>query len=190
MCTSPRAKPKAVQPKPVVEPEEEKKETEEEVAQQKKAASAPSSAPANSQGDGAGKKTIYVRSSCTKKLTGKRGRKKKDLMVKSGADDIQIETAPIGNHVPVHLTGSRVAVLKAIALIQETIGIENVTEKLNKPAPSPTSTASTSVVASPPAAKAGRQHRTAASLAGGGATRAGAAPRPAVGGVGGKIPGR
>ncbi|KAL7533785.1 hypothetical protein ACHAXR_005447, partial [Thalassiosira sp. AJA248-18] len=79
------------------------------------------------------KKTIYVKSSHSKKLTGKRGRKKKDLVKKSGAYDIQIENpSPIGKQpsalLPVHLTGSRLAVLKAIALIQEAVGMENVTE--------------------------------------------------------------
>lgn len=86
-------------------------------------------------------KTIYVRSSHSKKLTGKRGRKKKDLINKSGVEDIQIETSPIGNHVPVHLTGSGNTVAEAIILIREAIGDENISEKMviNLAPPSPPS---------------------------------------------------
>ena len=79
------------------------------------------------------KKTIYVRSSHSKKLTGKRGRKKRELINKSGVADIHIETSAIGNQVPVHLIGTVDANLKAIALIHETVGVENVSGNFEKP---------------------------------------------------------
>ena len=94
------------------------------------------------------KKTIYVKSSHSKKLTGKRGRKKKELVNRSGAQDISIGTSAIGSHVPVHLTGSKAAVWKAIALIQEAIGMENMTEKI-PPAQLPNK-ATKSALAPPP----------------------------------------
>ena len=78
------------------------------------------------------KKTIYVRSSYSKKLTGKRGRKKRELINKSGVVDIHIETSAIGNQVPVHLIGTMDANLKAIALIHETVGVENVSGYFEK----------------------------------------------------------
>ena len=87
-------------------------------------------------------KTIYVWSSHAKKLSGKHGRKKKDLINKTGlkemtvgtvAEDITVEKTVIGNHVPVHLTGNRQAVRKAIEMIQEVIGVQNVIEKFSKP---------------------------------------------------------
>ena len=78
------------------------------------------------------KKTIYVRSSYSKKLTGKRGRKKRELINKSGVADIHIETSAIGNQVPVHLIGTMDANLKAIALIHETVGVENVSGYFEK----------------------------------------------------------
>ncbi len=77
------------------------------------------------------KKTIFIRSSLSKKITGKRGRKKKELINKSGVADIHIETSSIGNQVPVHLIGSTEANLKAIALIHETVGVDNVSENFD-----------------------------------------------------------
>jgi hypothetical protein len=78
------------------------------------------------------KKTIFIKSSLSKKITGKRGRKKRELIKSSGVEDIHIETSAIGNQVPVHLIGSTEANLKAIALIHETIGVENVSENFEK----------------------------------------------------------
>ena len=108
------------------------------------------------------KKTIYIRSSFSKKLTGKRGRKKKEFVTKSGVDDIQIETSAIGNHVPVHLMGSNETISKAISLIEEAIGEENVSDKVPaqpKPTPPKPSSpafceASPAVSVSPPTVKA------------------------------------
>ena len=72
-------------------------------------------------------KTIYVAASHSKRLTGKKGRKKKDLMERSGAA-ISVKTTIINNYVPVYLNGSAAAVWKAFALIQETVGVESVSE--------------------------------------------------------------
>ncbi|KAL7500822.1 hypothetical protein ACHAWT_008998 [Skeletonema menzelii] len=72
-------------------------------------------------------KTIYVASSHAKCLTGKKGRKKKDLVDRSGAS-ISVKTTIVNNFVPVHLNGRSTAVWKAFALIQEAIGTENVSE--------------------------------------------------------------
>jgi len=77
------------------------------------------------------KTTIYVRAAHSKKLTGKRGRKKGELIKKSGVADIHIETYAIGTQVPVHLFGSHEATLKAIALIQDEVGVENVSKNMD-----------------------------------------------------------
>ena len=77
------------------------------------------------------KTTIYVRSAQSKKLTGKRGRKKGELVKKSGVTDIHIETYAIGTQVPVHLFGSHEATLKAIDLIQDEVGVENVSKNMD-----------------------------------------------------------
>lgn len=74
------------------------------------------------------KSTIYVTAAHSKKLTEKR-----ELINKSGAADIQIETSAIGTQVCVHLIGSQEANLKAIALIQDKVGVENVSENLDNP---------------------------------------------------------
>lgn len=153
MCTTPRKKTQPKQQQPVVEAKNENNEPK------KKTTTLPSShknddkstsSKSNGADNGKLKKTIYVKSAQAKKLTGKRGRKKKELMNKSGAEDIQIMTSAIGNYVPVHFTGSRQAVWKAIALIQEAIGMENVTEK----PPPPPAAAPTPVVVSPQAVRA------------------------------------
>jgi len=69
---------------------------------------------------------IYVRSSYRKKLTGKQGRKKKNLINESGVKDIVVGTSIIDgfrdNYVSVQLTGSREGIEKALSLIQSTIG--------------------------------------------------------------------
>ena len=69
---------------------------------------------------------IYVRSSYRKKLTGKQGRKKKNLVNESGVKDIVVGTSNIegfkDNYVSVHLKGSRESIEKALTLIQDTIG--------------------------------------------------------------------
>lgn len=80
------------------------------------------------------KKTIFVVSSHSKRLTGKKGRKKNDLMSRSGAD-IQIETKQVAGgrvHVPVHLTGSKGAVQKATVLVQEVVGLENICDDIDE----------------------------------------------------------
>lgn len=165
MCTNPRLKAPEEQPPDLAE-KVNKKETDMEKDPIKTTVSPPlektpgKSGPNVDENDGASKftKTLYVRSVLSKKLTGKRGRKKKDLMNKSGADDIQIETSAIGNHVPVNLMGTKQAVLKAVALIRETIGEENVSEEIAKPPtsplPSPPLPPPTPVAVSPPAVEA------------------------------------
>jgi len=82
------------------------------------------------------KKTIYVVSALSKMLTGKKGRKKNQLVEKSGAS-IQITTSASNKHVPVHLSGNQTAVAKAISLIEEAIGAKNVCGKMPKPQQSP-----------------------------------------------------
>jgi len=160
MCTTPRTK-KQKEPSVVVANKVEKKEPIVKKGQQptsKSAKAQPSKSTTQLpkvNENAKMKKTIYVRSSHSKKLTGKRGRKKKELICKSGADEIQIETSSIGNHVPVHLTGSKEAVWKAIALIQEAIGMENVTEKVNYKTPPASFSSSppitkTAAISSPP----------------------------------------
>lgn len=109
----------------------------------RKGEKAPQAAPKNTpNGASASKtmsKTIYVVASHSKSLTGKKGRKKKDLVDRSGAG-ISVKTTVVNNYVSVHLTGSATSVWKAFALIQETIGTENVSE-VEPSAPSPPATA-------------------------------------------------
>jgi len=69
--------------------------------------------------------TVYVKTSRSKNLSGKQGKKKKEIINKSGVDDIQIESTN-SSHEAVHLTGSRQSVRKAIEMIQETVGKKNV----------------------------------------------------------------
>ena len=78
------------------------------------------------------KTTIYVRSAHSKKLTGKRGRKKEALVKKSGVSDIHIAISAVGTQVPVNLIGTYEANLRAFAFIQEEVGIENVSENFDK----------------------------------------------------------
>lgn len=127
MCTTPELK-ESNQEEPAVERKAEKEVHTALPHEQKPAA------PSVIEHDNTKmKKTIYVRSSHSKKLTGKRGRKKRELVNKSGVADIHIETSAIGNQVPVHLIGSNDANLKAIALIHDTVGVENVSETFDKP---------------------------------------------------------
>jgi len=73
------------------------------------------------------KQTIYVKSSRSKNLNSKQGRKKKDIINKSGVDEIQIDTLVVGdNCMPIHVTGSRQSVREAIELIQEAVGTEYI----------------------------------------------------------------
>ncbi len=90
-------------------------------------------------------KTIYVAASHSKRLTGKKGKKKKDLVDRSGAD-ISVKTNIVNNFVPVHLNGNATAVWKAFALIQESVGTDNVSEVVPS-APSPKETTQTSAPA-------------------------------------------
>jgi len=72
--------------------------------------------------------TIYVDTSQSKCITGKQGRRKrKGIVNKSGVEDIQIDTlSDSDDYLSVYVVGSRKAVQKAIVLIQEAVGIENV----------------------------------------------------------------
>lgn len=97
------------------------------------------------------KTTIYVRSAHSKKLTGKRGRKKEALVKKSGVVDVHIGISAIANQVPVNLIGTYEANLKAIAFIQEEVGIENVSEKFEKQPSSIPPTPPRSTILPPPA---------------------------------------
>jgi len=117
-----------------------------------KAEKAPQAAPkldVTSNGKDTSKmsKTIYVAASHSKRLTGKKGRKKKDLVDRSGAD-ISVKTNIVNNFVPVHLNGNATAVWKAFALIQESIGAENVSE-VEPSAPSPRETTETAATKPP-----------------------------------------
>ena len=85
-------------------------------------------------------KTVYVVSSYSKSLTGKKGRKKKDLVERSGAN-ISVKTFVVNNFVAVDLNGTATAVWKAFALIQEAVGPENVSEVEPSPPPPPKQTA-------------------------------------------------
>ena len=70
-------------------------------------------------------KTVFVKSPHYKKLTGKRGRKKKDLEARSRSE-IDIESQVMGGYVQVHLKGTSAAINKGIEMIEEAIGDENV----------------------------------------------------------------
>ena len=71
--------------------------------------------------------TIYIKSSRSKNLSGKQGRKKKEIISKSGVDGMQVESAAVsGSHIAVNLSGSRQSVRKAIELMRETVGTEHV----------------------------------------------------------------
>lgn len=158
ICTNPRMKPKREHHFPTVEVKDEKKEELVPEKPKKMTPVTPKKTVVELRPvvkDSQVKKTIYVQSSHTKKLTGKKGRKKKDLLCRSGAADISIQSsASVGNQVPVLLTGNKDAVWKAIALIQETIGMENVAEKITKsPPPQPAAPVAPTPVVSPSAAK-------------------------------------
>jgi len=78
------------------------------------------------------KQTIYIKANQSKNLRGKQGRKKKEIISKSGVDDIQIDTSAVGdNYVEVYLKGSIRSVWEAIDLIEEAVGTEYVS--VNKP---------------------------------------------------------
>ena len=89
--------------------------------------------------------TIYVKSSRSKNLSSKKGRKKNDIINKSGVDDIQIDTSVDGdNYIPIHMAGSRKSVREAIELIQEVVGKEHIsTTKPSNTASDQVSSAST-----------------------------------------------
>jgi len=78
------------------------------------------------------KQTIYVKSSRSKKLTAQQGKKKKEVINKSGVEDIQIASAS-SNHVAVGLTGSRRSVWKAIEMIEGEVGTEHVSWTIDQP---------------------------------------------------------
>jgi len=94
------------------------------------------------------KKTIYVKSLATKRLN--QGKRLNGIMTRSRAQDIQIERktgqptvmykikASNGEvYVPVHIKGSEEAVEKAVVLIQEAVGTENVDEEIELPPTNP-----------------------------------------------------
>jgi len=72
------------------------------------------------------KRTIYIKSSSLNKLIGRRKRKKKELIRCSGIEDMQIVATATGSYIPVELTGRRQDTQKAIELVQEAVGMENV----------------------------------------------------------------
>ena len=93
------------------------------------------------------KKVIYVKSfAADNRLNGSQGKKMKEIMTKSGVDDIQIEYKPDqptvvvemkdsnGDvFVPVYLIGNEEALQNAVVLIQEAVGMENMDEEINLP---------------------------------------------------------
>jgi len=74
---------------------------------------------------------IYVKSSQSNIIAGKQGRrKKKGIINKSGVEDIQINTlSDSDDYLSVHVVGNRQSAQKAIVLIREAVGVENVTEE-------------------------------------------------------------
>lgn len=75
-------------------------------------------------------KTLYVASTVAKKLTGKKGRSKKALEEQSGAKlDIRSSQATDGC-VPVSCSGTHDSVVRAMALVKNAVGSENVREKI------------------------------------------------------------
>jgi hypothetical protein len=78
-------------------------------------------------------KTVYVASTMTKKLTGKKGRAKKSLEDCSGAKiDIHSSRASNG-YVPVSLFGTQNSVVRAMVLVQNAVGSEHVQETIPTP---------------------------------------------------------
>ena len=88
-------------------------------------------------------KTSYVKASVTKKLNGNQGRKIKGLISKSGVEDIELEkktgqptvmykikSSNGETYVPVHVKGSKESIEKAVELIREAVGKENVEEEI------------------------------------------------------------
>jgi len=88
-------------------------------------------------------KTIYVKASVTKKLNGNQGRKIKGLISKSGVEGIELEkktgqptvmykikSSNGETYVPVHVKGSKESIEKAVELIREAVGKENVDEEI------------------------------------------------------------
>ena len=70
--------------------------------------------------------TLWVTSAFSKKLTGKQGTKKKELMARSGAE-IEIDAQDSsGERLPVHFNGSEMAVRKAISCVKECVGARNI----------------------------------------------------------------
>ena len=113
------------------------------------------------------KKIIYVKLSATKRLNGNQGRKINGLINKSGVHDIQIERktdqptvmykvkASNGEvYVHVHVKGSKESIEKAVVLIQEAVGKENVDMDIELP---PTNTKQ--ATASPPVSSSAPPHR-------------------------------
>jgi len=74
------------------------------------------------------KEMVYIKINRSKILSGKQGRKKKEIIKKSGVDDIQIgDTSAVSdNYIPIDVSGSRRSVWKAIEMIQEAIGTNHV----------------------------------------------------------------
>jgi len=73
------------------------------------------------------KQTIYIRSSCSKELEAQQNKKLQEILDKSDLDEALIETtAVVDNYVPIHMTGSRRSIRKAIGLFQEAVGTEHI----------------------------------------------------------------
>ena len=73
------------------------------------------------------KQTIYIRSSRSKELEAQQNKKLQEIVDKSDLDEALIElTAVVDDYVPIHMTGSRRSVQKAIDLIKEAVGTEHV----------------------------------------------------------------
>ena len=73
------------------------------------------------------KQTIYIRSSRSKELEAQQNKKLQEIVDKSDLDEALIEsTAVVDNYVPIHMTGNRRSIRKAIGLFQEAVGTEHI----------------------------------------------------------------
>jgi len=116
----------------------------------KKAMKAPRVSPLLSCHQPKKKKTVYVKLFASKNLNGKQGRRLNGIVAKSGVQYIELEKktgqptvmykieASNGViYVPVHIEGSEEAIEKAVVLIQEAVGTENMDEEIELPPTKP-----------------------------------------------------
>ena len=89
------------------------------------------------QNDSKVEKRLYVTSSYSKRLTGRKGNKKKDLIAKSGADIKIGREQTASGRVPIDLCGNATSVGKGVALIQQVVGIDNIYDDIGLPRPDP-----------------------------------------------------